>query len=164
MWTHANNNKEDQNLGLSMPLMWKHFYSQWCNLFNFLLTLVWNSCYWLCFFFSHVVSIWNYKGEQEKKNLNILICKNNIVTIKSYWKWFTFKCQQFSIKNMPFHKDILQVFRHIHQVVNMWKHTMMTLKFGVSHCTTFQGCACLNVSHLKSLKEFHNIFAYYVRI
>jgi hypothetical protein len=137
-------------------------------LFYFLLTLVWNSCYWLCFFFSqflfHMLAFGIIKKEQEKKNLNILICKNNIVTIKSYWKWFTFKCQQFSIKNMFFHKDILQVFRYIHQVVNMWKHIMMTPKFGVSHCITFQGCACLNVSHLESLKEFHNIFAYYVRI
>jgi hypothetical protein len=32
--------------------------------------------------------------------------------------------------------------------------------FGVSHYTTFQGCGCLSVSHLKILKEFHNIFAY----
>jgi len=59
------------------------------------------------------------KGNKKKDNLNILICKNNIAIIKSYWKWFTFKCQQFSIKDMPFHKDILQVFRYIHQVVNM---------------------------------------------
>jgi hypothetical protein len=34
----------------------------------------------------------------------------------------------------------------------------------VSYCTAFQGCACLSVSHLKILKDFHNIFAYYVRI
>ncbi len=32
--------------------------------------------------------------------------------------------------------------------------------FGVSHCITFQGCACLNVSHLKLLKTIHNSFAY----
>ncbi len=44
-----------------------------------------------------------------------------------------------------------------------WKHTMV-IPFGASHCTAFQGCACLNVSHLKLLKDFHNIFAYYVRI
>jgi len=36
----------------------------------------------------------------------------------------------------------------------------MVTFFGVSHCIIFQGCACLNVSHLKILKEFHNIFAY----
>ncbi len=28
----------------------------------------------------------------------------------------------------------------------------------MSHCTTFQGCACLSVSHLKLLKTIHNIF------
>jgi hypothetical protein len=44
-----------------------------------------------------------------------------------------------------------------------WKDTAVA-PFGVSHCTTFHGCACLNVSHLKFLKDFHNIFAYYVRI
>jgi hypothetical protein len=44
-----------------------------------------------------------------------------------------------------------------------WKHITLT-PFGVSHCITFQGCACLNVSHLKLLKDFHNSFAYYVRI
>jgi hypothetical protein len=44
-----------------------------------------------------------------------------------------------------------------------WKHTMVT-PFGVAHCTTFEGCACFNVSHFKKFKEFHNIFAYYVRI
>jgi hypothetical protein len=38
------------------------------------------------------------------------------------------------------------------------------IPIGVSHYTTFQGCACLNVSHFKLLKYFHNIFAYYVRI
>jgi hypothetical protein len=31
-------------------------------------------------------------------------------------------------------------------------------------CTTFKGCACLSISHLKLLKDFDNIFAYYVRI
>jgi len=44
-----------------------------------------------------------------------------------------------------------------------WKHTTVT-PFKVSNYTTFQGCACLNVSHLKLSKYFHNIFAYYVRI
>jgi hypothetical protein len=44
-----------------------------------------------------------------------------------------------------------------------WKHTMVT-PFGVSHYTTFMGCACLSVSHFKILKYFHNIFAYYVKI
>jgi hypothetical protein len=44
-----------------------------------------------------------------------------------------------------------------------WKHTIMS-PLGMSHCTTFQKCAYLNVSHLKLSKEFHNIFAYYVRI
>jgi len=44
-----------------------------------------------------------------------------------------------------------------------WKHTMV-IPFGVSHYITFQGCACLSVSHLKLSKDFHNIFAYYVRI
>jgi hypothetical protein len=34
----------------------------------------------------------------------------------------------------------------------------------VSHCTTFQGCACLCVSHFKLLKDFHNLFTYYVKI
>jgi hypothetical protein len=43
------------------------------------------------------------------------------------------------------------------------KHTTVTL-FGMSQCTTFQGCTCLNVSHLKLVKDLHNIFAYYVRI
>jgi hypothetical protein len=43
------------------------------------------------------------------------------------------------------------------------KNTTMT-PFVVSHCTTFQECACLNVSHFKLLKDFHNIFAYYVKI
>jgi len=43
------------------------------------------------------------------------------------------------------------------------KHIKLT-PVEVSHCITFQGCACLSVSHLKLLKEFHNIFAYYVII
>jgi hypothetical protein len=38
----------------------------------------------------------------------------------------------------------------------------MVTSFGVSHYIIFQGCACLSVFHLKPLKEFHNIFAYYV--
>jgi hypothetical protein len=47
---------------------------------------------------------------------------------------------------------------------NKWKHIMVT-PFAMSHYITFRGCACLNVSHFKILKEFHkNIFAYYVRI
>jgi hypothetical protein len=40
----------------------------------------------------------------------------------------------------------------------------MVTPFGVSHCTSFQGYACWSVSHLKLLKEFHIIFAHYVRI
>jgi hypothetical protein len=40
----------------------------------------------------------------------------------------------------------------------------MVTSFGVSHGITFQGCACLNVSHIKVLKELHDTFAYYVRI
>jgi hypothetical protein len=44
-----------------------------------------------------------------------------------------------------------------------WKHITMT-PFMVSHYIAFQGYACLSVSHLKLLKDFHNIFAYYVRI
>jgi len=40
-----------------------------------------------------------------------------------------------------------------------WKHTTMT-PFGISHCITFQGCACLSVSHLKLLKEFHIMLEY----
>jgi len=47
--------------------------------------------------------------------------------------------------------------------INGWKHLTMT-SFGVSHYTTIQECACLNISHLKFLKKFHNIFVYYVRI
>jgi hypothetical protein len=43
------------------------------------------------------------------------------------------------------------------------KHITMT-PFGMSHCITFQRCGCLNVSHLELLKDFHNIFVYYVRI
>jgi len=43
------------------------------------------------------------------------------------------------------------------------KHTMVT-PFGMSHCITFSRYACLNVSHLKFLKDFHNIFAHYVKI
>jgi len=35
---------------------------------------------------------------------------------------------------------------------------------GRSHYSTFQRCACLNISHFKFLKKFHNIFVYYVRI
>ncbi len=45
----------------------------------------------------------------------------------------------------------------------LMKHTMVT-PFGMSHCITFQGCTCLSVSHFKLLKEFHNIFTYYVKI
>ncbi len=48
-------------------------------------------------------------------------------------------------------------------IVVMWKHTMVT-PLGLSHCITFQGCACLSVLRLKLLKDFHNIFAYYVKI
>jgi len=44
-----------------------------------------------------------------------------------------------------------------------WKHIMVT-PFRMSYYITFQGCACLNVSHLNFLKNFHNIFVYYVRI
>jgi hypothetical protein len=44
-----------------------------------------------------------------------------------------------------------------------WKHTMV-IPFGVLHYITLQGCACLSVSHLKLSKDFHNFFAYYVRI
>jgi len=44
-----------------------------------------------------------------------------------------------------------------------WKHIIMTC-FRMLHCTTFQGCTCLGVFHLKFLKNFHNIFAYYVKI
>jgi len=44
-----------------------------------------------------------------------------------------------------------------------WKHTMVS-PLGVSHCTSFQRCACWNVFQFKLSKEFHNIFAYYVRI
>jgi hypothetical protein len=89
IWMHANNNKEAQNLGLSMPLMWKHFYSQWCNFLKFLWTLVWNSCYWLCFFFSHVVSIWNYKGGTKKNQLEYFDlqkqhCHNKRLLEKAY--------------------------------------------------------------------------------
>jgi hypothetical protein len=43
-----------------------------------------------------------------------------------------------------------------------WKHIMVDA-FKVWHFTTFQGCACLNVSDLKLSKDFHNIFAYYVK-
>jgi hypothetical protein len=39
----------------------------------------------------------------------------------------------------------------------------MVTPFWVSNCIIFQGCACLNVSHLKILKEFHNIFVYYIK-
>jgi hypothetical protein len=46
----------------------------------------------------------------------------------------------------------------------MWVKAHYGDSFHVSHCTTFQGCACLSLSHLKLLKEFHNIFVYYVRI
>jgi hypothetical protein len=35
---------------------------------------------------------------------------------------------------------------------------------GVSHSIIFHACACLNVSHFKFLKEFHNSFAYYIKI
>jgi len=70
-------------------------------------------------FFHMLLAFGIIKGEQKKTNLNILICKNNIAIIKGYWKRLTFKCQQFLIKNMFFHKDILQAFRYIHQVVNM---------------------------------------------
>jgi hypothetical protein len=49
------------------------------------------------------------------------------------------------------------------KIVVVWKHTMVT-PFGVSHCTNFQGCVCLNVSYFKLLKDYHNVFAYYVRI
>jgi hypothetical protein len=34
----------------------------------------------------------------------------------------------------------------------------------MSHCTTFQRCACLTISHFKILNDFHNMFAYYVEI
>jgi hypothetical protein len=34
----------------------------------------------------------------------------------------------------------------------------------VSPCTTFQGCACLGVSHPKLLKDFHKFLTYYVKI
>jgi hypothetical protein len=44
-----------------------------------------------------------------------------------------------------------------------WEHITMT-SFGMSHCTTLKGRACLNVSNFKLLKEFYNIFAYYVKI
>jgi hypothetical protein len=43
-----------------------------------------------------------------------------------------------------------------------WKHTTVT-PFAMLNCITFQGCACLNLSHFKFSKDFHNIFAYYVR-
>ncbi len=55
----------------------------------------------------------------------------------SFWPWYLFRCG--------------------------WKHTIVT-PLRVSHCTTFQRCACLNVFHLKLLKDFHNFFAYYARI
>ncbi len=41
-----------------------------------------------------------------------------------------------------------------------WEHIIVT-SFGMSHCTTLKGCACLNVFHFKLLKEFCNIFAYF---
>jgi hypothetical protein len=57
------------------------------------------------FFFFHMLIAFGFvKGEQKKDNLNILICKNNITTIKSYWKLFTFKCQKNLIKNCLFIK------------------------------------------------------------
>ncbi len=46
----------------------------------------------------------------------------------------------------------------------MGESTLTVTHFGVSHCINFQGCKCLSVSHLTLLKDFHNIFAYYVRI
>ncbi len=46
---------------------------------------------------------------------------------------------------------------------NGWKHITVT-PFGVSHYITLHECACLSVSHLKLSKDFHNIFAYYVRL
>jgi hypothetical protein len=45
-----------------------------------------------------------------------------------------------------------------------WVKTNYGDPFEVSHYTTFQGCACLGVSHLKLLKDFHSIFAYNVKI
>jgi hypothetical protein len=47
---------------------------------------------------------------------------------------------------------------------SMWVKAHYMTPFGVSYCTTFQGCACLSVSHVKLLKDFHKIFAYYVTI
>jgi hypothetical protein len=44
-----------------------------------------------------------------------------------------------------------------------WKHTMVT-PFGMSHYITLQGYTCLNVSHFKLSKDFHNSFAYYVKV
>jgi hypothetical protein len=53
-------------------------------------------------------------------------------------------------------------FFHIN--FSMHENTVQWPPFWVLHCTIFPGCACLNVSHLKLLKDFHNIFAYYVRM
>jgi hypothetical protein len=63
--------------------------------------------------------------------------------------------------NLQFEKlEIEQCEESFHQGCN---HTTMT-PFGVSHYTTFQGCACLNVSHIKLFLKIHNIFAYDVKI
>jgi hypothetical protein len=49
-------------------------------------------------------------------------------------------------------------------IINGWVKAHYSDPSKVSHCTTFQGCACLCVSHFKVLKDFHNIFAYYVKV
>jgi len=70
-------------------------------------------------------------------------------------KWWTFMLFVFlyqcshDIPNDPF-----SAFHKIFD--DGWKQTTVT-PFEVSHCLAFQRCACLSVSHLKFLKEFHNI-------
>ncbi len=75
-------------------------------------------------------------------------------------------CGDYHLVNKSTHsnKYVMPLSKEIFDALLM-KHTMVTpFPFGMSHCTTFQGCTCLNVSQFKLLKEFHNIFTYDVII
>ncbi len=113
-------------------------------------------------------------------NVELQIAKTNNIT-RFFWIFFYINCLWLQCLFLQMHLAFLNLnFANPNMLSNSicvlllvlisnvifgirWKHITMT-PFMVSHYIAFQGYACLSVSHLKLLKDFHNIFAYYVRI
>jgi hypothetical protein len=113
-------------------------------------------------------------------NVELQIAKTNNTTRIS-WIFLYINCLWLQCLSLQMHLALLNLnFANPNMLLNLtfvflltlvsnvifgigWKYITVT-PFGVSHCIAFQGYACLSVSHLKLLKDFHNFFAYYVRI